>query len=370
MLWGGGVYHSFSLAVSGMYTIQLNVDNVVVGSIDIAQGESITQNPYTPSKSGYMFLGWTETSGGSTLITYPYTPVANGVLYAVWQTGYKCVVTGLGSSNPSSVGFQKDAGFTLAGLGIEQVTKDGDTFIKIPTMYRKVNSVSSGQITSFTISSGKIDNDYQPYPCFLDESGGLLPYVLIGRINAYSRAPGDARTNARNRGTGYQLYDWQMHKLWQDLIICFKTTINTNSGSGISYDELGIYWGGSIFVDGVVSNDKQIVFSYKPSKYIDSPTSSSDGYQSAGYYLPSNNNTEVQTLGYDSSHPFLNLTKTTTSNSSYNTYYCDCYWTVSGNGPIYYGVGSSNNYDGAFALVVSSGWNYNLTEKLCYRPIQ
>lgn len=379
-----GTYHNFNLATSGMYTIQLNVDNVVVGSIEIAQGESITQNPYTPSKSGYMFLGWAETSGGSTLITYPYTPQANGVLYAVWQTGYKCVVTGLGSSNTSSVGFQKDAGFTLAGLGIEEITKDGDTFIKIPTMYRKVNSVSSNQITSFTISSGKIDNDYQPYPCFLDESGGLLPYVLIGKYYSNSstrmqsvsntsptaQTIGNARTNARNRGTGYQLYDWQIQKLWQDLIICFKTTINTNSGTAWTYDELGIYWGtSSIWIDGIVNDNATLAFSYKPSKYIDNATSSSDGYQSASYSLPTTNSQEIQALGYDSSNPFLNCPKSTTNNSSYNTYYCDYYSYSSGNLPVRSVVGAAGAHAGAFGCDALNDWTVTLGVRLCYRPL-
>ena len=69
------------------------------------------------------------------------------------QTPITAMVSGLGSSSPSSVNFTVDNDFTVAGLGIEEVTMGGDTFIKIPTMYRKVNTVSNNQITSFTIAN-------------------------------------------------------------------------------------------------------------------------------------------------------------------------------------------------------------------------
>ena len=250
-------------------------------------------------------------------------------------------------------------------------------------LLKTVNTVSSNQITSFTISSGQIDSTYEPYSVFLAEDGSLLPYVLIGKYwnNSSSRmqsvsntsattmAIGTARTYARNRGTGYQQYDWQFQKLWQDLIICFKATINTNSGTAWTTDELGIYWGTtSTWVDGVANDTASLVFSYKPTQYIDSPTSSSTGYQAASYTLPTTSS-EISKLGYDSSNPFINYPSATTSNSSYNTYYCDGYYYSSDNHPVYSYVGFGATNDGAFYCSANNAWSSTFGVRLCYRPL-
>lgn len=381
-----GLYHEFSLGLSGVYKITLNVDDSVVSIINIVQGKSLTANPYTPQKNGNVFLGWTQTSGSTTTITYPFTPNADVTLYAVWQTGYKCTVSNLGASSPSTVSFNKDIGFTLQGLGIEEVTKGTDTFIKIPTMYRKVNTVASSQITSFTISNANLDGTYSPYSCFLDESGGLLPYILIGKywntnrnscvstsqttVATMTLATG--RTKAKGRGTGYQLFDWQMQKLWQDLIICFKETINTNSGTAWTTDELGIYWGTQYgWIDGVISGGGTWRFSYKPSEYV-SLSATSDtipiSYNSASYSEPTSSN-QIQKLGYDSNNQFFNYPSAVSSNSSYNSYYCDSFEYSSGNHPVRWGVGSAYASAGAFLCYAIDIWSDNYGVRLCYRPI-
>lgn len=378
-------YHSFGLAPSGMYTLALNVDGSVVGYVYMDQGKSITANPYAPQKNNYRFIGWSTTQGGTT-ITYPYTPNANGTLYAVFEAGYRCTVSNLGVSSPSQVSFIKDANFTLQGLGIEEVTKGTDVFIKIPTMYRKVNTVSSNQITSFTIANAKIDNDYYPYPCFLTEDGQLLDYVLIGKYwntsssscisttaaSATTVTVATGRTRAVARGLGYQLFDWMMQRLWQDLIICFKETVNTNSGSAWTYDELGIYWTTSYgWIDGMMGSTGTWKLCYKPSKYVslDSTTGTIPAdYVSAGYSQPTTTN-EIQKLGYDSSNPFFNYPSAVVSNSSNNTYYCDQYYYSSGNRPVRSRVGDSNADSGAFYCLTSHDWSSPSGVRLCYRPL-
>lgn len=382
----GGGTTTFSASPQGMYTLTLDVDGTTEGVIVIEQGKAVTSNPYTPVKTNYRFLGWATTSGGSP-ISFPYTPPADGTLYAVWEEGVRCTVSNLGSSSPSVVSFSKDAGFTKAGLGIEEVTVGTDVFVKIPTMYRKVNTVVDNQITSFTIANAKIDNDYKPYSCFVAEDGSLLPYILIGKYwntssdgcvsttqaTATRVTTATGRSNAMARGTGYQLFDWQMQKLWQDLIICLKGTINTNNGTTWTYDELGIYWTTSQgWIDGVMGSSGTWKFCTKPSKYT-SLASQSDpvpsDYVSAGYAQPMTDNREIQKLGYDSNNPFFNFPSAVTSNSSYNTYYCDTYSYSSGNNTVMSVVGDASQGYGAFFCSAYNGWSGAAGVRLCYRPI-
>lgn len=261
----------------------------------------------------------------------------------------KIVVTGQGSQSPSNVHWTIDSEFSF---DFEQVTVDGNVFIKIPTMYRKVDTVVDGQITGFTIADAQIDSSYQPYSVFVKEDGvTVMPYVLIGkycsssavgsnlnsvaRKSPVTRAIGEARTYARAVGTGYQQFDWQFQKLWQDLICAKIQTININSGGRIEVDQLGIVWNKSgTWTDGLAClvNDSNWVFSYKPSQYVDSPSADTIGYQSAGYAFPTTSVVEISKLGYDSNNPFFNQPTATTSNISYNTYYCVGWWYL-GNGP-------------------------------------
>lgn len=368
--------------IEGGYNVNFYVDSVKKNVISVTQGNALTSNPFLPVKTNYKFLGWSETENGTT-ITYPYTPTADTDLYAVWQNGYKATVSNLGVSNYSSVNFVKDSDFPTT---FEEVTFNGDVFIKIPTMYKKVNAVSNSQITSFTIATGKIDDSYVPYPCFLDESGSLLPYVLMGkylndsssRMQSVSNTSptsltiGAARTLARNRGVGYQLYDWMFQRLWQDLIIVAMSTINTNSGSGLKTDKFGVYWGTSgIWIDGICHNSGVLAASYKPSKYIDEATTSTDGYVSVGYNLTTTTSSDqcISKLGYDVNNPFVNYPSATVTNSSFNTYYCDKYYYSSGNRPFSSVVGDASAVSGAFGCYVAFGWTSTYGVRLCYRPL-
>lgn len=292
---------------------------------------------------------------------------------------WKCTISNLGVSNPSSVNFLHEGTMPT----FEEVTFNGDVFIKIPTMYKKILSVSSNQITSFSIATAQLDSNYKPYPCFLDESGNLLPYVLIGKYfnnasttvqsvqntSKISLKIGEARTMAMSRGTGYQLYDWMFQKLWQDLIIVAMKTVNINSGSGIDTDVLGINWqksGG--WIDGITQTSGAIAVSYKPSKYINSATTSTDGYVNVGYNLATKDG-EISKLGYDPNNPFVNYPSSTVTNSSYNTYYCDYYYYSSGNYPFYSNVGNASAGAGAFGCSVTGAWRSAYGVRLCYRPV-
>lgn len=293
---------------------------------------------------------------------------------------WKCTINNLGSSSPSSVSFNHEGTMPT----FEEVTFNGDVFIKIPTMYGKVNTVSSNQITSFTIANGKVDDSYLPFPVFVKEDGtSIMSYVLMGKYlndssttvqSVHNTTPasltiGNARTYARNRGNGYQLYDWMFKALWEKLIICAMNTINTNNGSGLEVDSFGIYWRTSyVLIDGVSQTRGTISVSYKPSKYVDSATTSTDGYVSIDYNLPTSSG-EIAKLGYDVNNPFVNLPSATLTNYNYNTYYCDKYTYGSGNYLFYSNVGNESSLSGAFNCSANYSWTSTDKVRLCYRPV-
>lgn len=299
--------------------------------------------------------------------------VINNTNYAV-QPILQCTVAGLGSSSPSSVTFTNN---TIANWTPEIVSFDGVSFAKFPTFYRKVVSSANSQITSFIIADAKLDNDYKPYPCFVKEDGTtVMDYVLVA-VDRFSTSStlANGRTYANQQNTtfnrsGYQLYDWQIHKLFQDLAICKLGTIDTNSGSGIA-SLLGINWGSrSDLVDGIALSDNYWVFSYKPSNYVDQPSSLTTGFQATSYTIPTSSN-EIRKLGYDTSHPFVNYPNTVVSNSSYTTYYCDAYYLLSGGSrPVICRVGDSNYTNGVFYCDTNNTWSIAVGARLCYRPIE
>ena len=264
----------------------------------------------------------------------------------------------------------------------EEITFNSDIFIKIPTMYRKVNTVVDNQITSYTISNNKTDDEYKPYPCFLKEDGiTIMPYILIGKyfssssttcnsIQTYatSNYSENGRANAVAKGEGYQLYDWMIHKLWQDLITCKMNNININSGTGIDIDSLGLYWSSyEAYIDGISHFPSFVAFSYKPTAYIDNPRWNSPNYNSDIYAI-SQNSGVIKNLGYNSDHPFVNY-PTSVEKSSENIYYCDVYTSSTDTSPIISTIGGKSKNYGAFFVNAASGWRVKHYIRLCYRPI-
>ena len=308
----------------------------------------------------------------------------NGAFVA--KASWKASVSNLGAQDPNTVVFNTPADSVPKPWS--EVEFNGDVFIKFPKMYKKLVSVTNKQITAFEIANAKLDDDYKLYPCFIDESGNELDYILVGKYmskssdtcnsvvadNPVAQTIVNGREKARARGTGYQLMDWRIQRLWQDLIICAMKTVNTNSGSGITTDDLGLYWGSDVqWVDGFCRIDGKWIYSNSPSKYIDSPTEISDGYAAiSAYTAPTNQyNIEICSLGYDTSQPFFNYLSRVWTNSSYNTYYCDAYYSRhAGNTPIATMVGLTTKNGGAFNCYSGYDWSWNAYNvRLCYRPI-
>lgn len=377
--------------VQNSYVVTFMANGDVYQQVTVKAGESIyaPANDPTPTVETQAFYGW-KTSDGTT-ITFPYAPTANITLTAEMGAYWQATVQHLGSQDPGIVSF------TVPGTNISkpwsETTFNGDDFIKINKMYKKIIATEDNQITAFQICNVKLDNDYKIYPCFLDEAGSELDYILIGKYMSKSDttcnsvADGSVvsqtilagRTRARDRngltqpanGVGYQLMDWRIQRLWQDLIICAYGKININSGSGIQTDELGIFWGSlGQWIDGFCHIDTSWVYSNSPSKYIDSPTASSDGYSAVSGYLAASNTSEqeISKLGYDENAPFFNYPSATISNPKYDTYYCDGYTYASGNHPVGCVVGYSGAGAGAFLCAGGNSWSATRGVRLCYRP--
>jgi len=304
--------------------------------------------------------------------------MAEHIKVKVGTPAWTATVTNLGAQNPSDVTFEKSADFPTSW---ETVAKDGVNFVKIPKIYRKINNVVSNQITSWTISNHKLDDQYLIYPCFLDEEGNELDYVLLAKsISYFNTTLPDARTQAQALGTGYQLMDWMIKRLWEDLIILLYESVNASE----STDKLGLQWNGKQWIDGVYVNKLTTYISYKPSKYVTYVTSATENYETLGYELYSSQSyyTDViSKLGYDENNPFVNLPSNVTYNNIHSTYYCSFWGSSTGtaNGAIEVSFNPSYTWAtkyrtgvGIFAALTGTTLaltSSNYGSRLCYRPI-
>ena len=383
-----GSWVRISTAITALATpsISLSGDTLTIGNVANATSYAIYSNNtlLTTITTTSVDLSTLITTAG----TYTIYAIAKATGYAdseksnevsyIKIDNWKCTVANLGSANPTSVTFTHEGTMPT----FEEITFNSDIFIKIPTMYRKVNTVVDNQITSYTISNNKTDDEYKPYPCFLKEDGiTIMPYILIGKyfssssttcnsIQTYatSNYSENGRANAVAKGEGYQLYDWMMHKLWQDLITCKMNNININSGTGIDIDSLGLYWSSyEAYIDGISHFPNFVAFSYKPTAYIDNPRWNSPNYNSDIYAIATNSGV-IKNLGYNSDHPFVNY-PTSVEKSSENIYYCDVYTSSTDTSPIISTIGGKSKNYGAFFVNAASGWRVKHYIRLCYRPI-
>lgn len=332
-------------------------------------------------KNVYSFKGWcSDLSDEDSRISFPmYQLTEDLVLYPYFTTGESCYIGQLGSSNTTNVTFSKSTGFPTEQQAYEEVVIDGNVFAKFNTWYKKA-IYNGDELIGFEISDTKESDNFVPYDCFLDEEGNVLPYILIGKYCLSSttvansvdatRATmtiGTGRALCRALGTGYQQMDGAIFNFWRDLALAISQIVNFNSGEGVaSYLGLARMTEGGWWLDGITHIDSTYLYSYKPSKYIDSPTANTDGYNALSYAMPTSSN-YITKLGYDSNHPTINMPSAVGGSAS--TYYCDYLYYASGNRPCSCNVGNAYAGSGLFYLDGSDGWSSAYGVRLCYKPI-
>lgn len=376
-------------------TIFMKDENDFYQSQENGQGVA-TSIPTEPTKAGFLFKGWSA-------VSHEFIPANKEILPKVYLTSVtlkamwlevplgSALVQGLGSASVGTGGvtFVVDDTFKavlddINNGNAEETDTYGNVFNKFPTVYRKVVLVEDSQITYVSLSFTKHDSSWVAYPCFIKPDGVTeMPYILIGKYcftsttnassvsgTAVSTTLNNARLLARALGTGYQLYDWQMQRLFQDLVMVYKLTVNVNANPLLNTYHLD----GGVWIDGIARVDTKWLFAYDPADYVDSPTWTNEnnhtaGYNLAGYSAPTGSNQTIKKLGYDANHPFFNYPSMLTGESGYNSYYFDGYWYAGGNHPVRSNVGYSDANAGLWFCYTDGAWSTAAPVRLCYRPI-
>lgn len=302
-------------------------------------------------------------------------------------------------------------------FNFETVVQDGNTMIKIPTFYKRFDTISNNQITAFSISKSKVNDDFVPYPCFVkqDGSGTVMDYILVSKGKATGTSSkatcvsgasplvnitrAQMRAAARANGAGWQQFDWMVLQLLRDLFcVVFATTnsqlIFTGRTNASNATTVGGTWNistpcgynkttmqnrffgiedvfGNVndWCDGITFSGSTIYsttdynnFTDTTSNMINSGTrAKSDGY--------------IAALTYNTAQPFLNYPNaiSVASPDGKTKYYCD-YGYYKSSGVVLYVGGRWNAHEDA-GLWFSSGYvaasvsSSNTGGRLVYRPI-
>lgn len=263
----------------------------------------------------------------------------------------------------------------------------GNEFVQMPKMYFRVAADSSYRLTDIAVSAtkGTTGNWYEVDSFCYGRYGGYVSSSKLcsmsgkTRTGSYSRA--NFRTYAANNGSGYHQLDLYHHTvmnfLWwiefatknsQNIMsgrisgsgtnggatkVATGTTnsITTPSGYETAYAQMRYHYiedfVGNLmeWVDGLYSYSNSTSYSdyvtSNPANFSDTTTGkSTTAYKNCG-------NGCIAALGWDSSKPFLCTPTTYTSNTSYNTYFCDQLYRSSSSPCIYTGAAyNANNANG------------------------
>ncbi len=269
-------------------------------------------------------------------------------------------------------------------------------FIRIPTLYKKIDSNNPD---NFTISKEKIDKTYLPYPCFLDENKNILPYIDIGKYKGSgcrlleSRPKKQLRSNRTiskfREMTHYSSpeYKYQQLDAWimQLLLDLLETIFNTrNCEQYMGTDWKGFYKkltgdtdiltnpklefpssccgkvggdggfkffgiedivGYSLeFVDGIGFSGKFILCQTDPNNYESPSYSNAIPIE----YLRANDSGFISKLGYSEDNPFLRYPKEVVEEKTDTNYgYCE--------------------YDPLGTVVAFGAYEYNSTQGPFYK---
>jgi len=333
---------------------------------------------------------------------------------AVGKTWSKNSSTGLISTD-----FDEDFNF-------EEVVDGNNTFIRIPKMYYK-------RTTDTIQLSDHSQTGFEVHSLFVDESGNEMNYFDVGKYKAYmngskleSKANKTAygsisitngRTYARANNTSsyqYLIDDIRLVSfIWMLWMVVFATrntedvmgtswysysgatTGNTDSlvNNNLTYPRSicaqdptthsfkffgieDIVGAGREWVDGIAFNNLDIYVAYKPSTYI-SPSKVSN-LTDAGYiklsYAQVNNSSgyTIKTMGLDNDNAAIMYPSEATTDTNYNTYYCDAQYTGSGIKAFCFGAYSFYAHEGLFCCSSNGDFstaNGTVRLRLCRQPI-
>ena len=336
-------------------------------------------------------------------------------------------VSGLGNSDPALTRTFDNVGKTYsinssAGtittdfdteFNFETVVQDGNTMIKIPAFYKRFDTITNGQITAFSISKTKVNDDFVPYPCFVkqDGSGDIMDYILVSKGKATGTSSkatcvsgssplvnvtrAQMRTAARANGAGWQQFDWMVLQLLRDLFcVVFATTdsqlIFTGRTNASAAATVGGTWNISTPCGWNTTTMQNRFFGIEDvfgnvNDWCDGVTfSSSSIYSTVDYnhFTDSTNNMVnsgsratsgdfISALTYNAAQPFLNYPSAASGGET--QYYCDYEWYNSSG--VVLSVGGGWGYGANAGLWYSNGGNYasvsvpDIGGRLVYRPI-
>ena len=336
-------------------------------------------------------------------------------------------VSGLGNSDPTLTRTFDNVGKTYninsaAGtittdfdteFNFETVVQDGNTMIKIPTFYKRFDTISNNQITAFSISKTKVNDDFKPYPCFVkqDGSGTVMDYILVSKGKATGTSSkatcvsgskplvkvtrAQMRTAARANGTGWQQFDWMVLQLLRDLFcVVFATTNSqliftgrTNASDGAT---VGGTWNistpcgwntttmqnrffgiedvfGNVtdWCDGITFSDATIYSTVNYNYFTDSTSN----MVNSGSRVTSNN--YISALTYNAAQPFLNYPSAASGGET--QYYCDSEW-YSSSGVVlgvggFWDRGADAGLWCSYGDYATSASRFAVGGRLVYRPL-
>ena len=352
-------------------------------------------------------------------ITYNGTVVFEKTTAQIWG------VSGLGNSNPTLTRTYDNVGkYFMENMNtgeitttfdtefnFETVVQNGNTMIKIPTFYKRFDTITNGQITAFSISKSKVNDDFKPYPCFVKQDGTVMDYILVSKgkatgtsskatcvsgespLTGLTRA--QMRAAARANGTGWQQFDWMVLQLLRDLFcVVFATTNAQSIFKGRTNESNAATVGGtwnistpcgwnkttmqnrffgiedvfgnvSDWCDGITFSGSTIYSTTDYNHFTDGTSNmvnSGSRPTSSGY---------ISALNYITNQPFLNYPSAASGGET--QYYCD-YEGYSSSGVVL-SVGGSWGYGAVAGLWCSDGRNdashsySDIGGRLVYRPL-
>ena len=317
-----------------------------------------------------------------------------------------------------TTGFEEEFNFQRV------VDSKGNVFIRIPKMYRYFEGGDVLKIASY-----KVNDKYVLYPMFIRNDGTECDYVDIGAykghvtddtsaaqllesksgiIPTYSKTRAQFREYAANNtDSAYVYYQRDIRNMtWvQDMIQIVFATRQTNNFQGTTWKTYGKATGdtdsitntnltnplsvcglksgtygfklfgiedlcgnGLEFIDGITFNGTSVYYTYNTTKFSDSYNS--DGMTYAGYGRTSSSGGNITKLGYNASHPCINVP--TATNSDNTTYYCDNTWYSSSGVVLYTGAYEFYGTYGFWYFSGSYGATYthaDIGSRLCRQPL-